>query len=351
MTILRKIFISAIGVLLVMFSCIGVEPVLASPDLQETTYVVQPGDTLWEIARYHGVSYQAIMDANGVTDPAYLRTGQRLTIPGTPASGVTASSDPNASGETHVVQRGENLSAIAYRYGISLSTIGQANGIVNPSHIRIGQRLMIPGGSAPDAAETLPTPAATPEVRTRNHVVKSGETLSAIAANYGTSVAVIISANRLNNPSVITPGQRLQIPEPPASAPIPTTTHADLSMNVSISQQRCQVYSGQELLYDWPCSTGRPGVGTKTGTFHVQSKIRDAWGSRWGFYMPYWLGIYWAGGTENGIHGLPYAPGGAPIWENALGTPVTYGCVLLGTHESKALWDMAYIGMPITIGY
>ena len=120
-------------------------------------------------------------------------------------------------------------------------------------------------------------------------------------------------------------------------------------MTVSINQQRCKVYQGDEVLYNWPCSTGRAGSGTKTGTFYVQSKIREAWGSRWGFYMPYWLGIYWAGGSENGIHGLPYAPGGYPIWANSLGTPVTYGCVLLGANESATLWEMAYIGMPVTI--
>jgi lipoprotein-anchoring transpeptidase ErfK/SrfK len=67
--------------------------------------------------------------------------------------------------------------------------------------------------------------------------------------------------------------------------------------------------------------------------------------------MPYWLGIYWAGSSENGIHGLPYQPGGYPIWANSLGTPVTYGCVLLGANESATLWEMAYIGMPVVITY
>ena len=161
-------------------------------------------------------------------------------------------------------------------------------------------------------------------------------------------VAELQSANGITNPSQIFQGQQLTIPSvaAPTARPAP---QGNLSMTVSISQQRCKVYQGEEVLYNWPCSTGRAGSGTKTGAFYVQSKIREAWGSRWGFFMPYWLGIYWAGASENGIHGLPYEPGGYPVWANSVGTPVTFGCVLLGANESATLWDIAYIGMPVTI--
>jgi LysM repeat protein len=180
------------------------------------------------------------------------------------------------------------------------------------------------------------------------YVVKAGDTLSAVATRYKTTVSAIVAANELIDPSRIAAGQSLAIPQ--SGAP-EGSSQTGLSMVVSISQQRCWVYQGQRVLYDWPCSTGRPGIGTRTGTFYVQSKIREAWGSAWGFYMPHWLGIYWAGATENGIHGLPYTPGGYPIWGDALGTPVTYGCVLLGSNEARTLWDMADIGMPVTINH
>ena len=182
-------------------------------------------------------------------------------------------------------------------------------------------------------------------------MVKSGDSLAQIAREYGVTVMAIAAANSIDNPSQIRAGQRLLIP---IDAPAPAAQAApqgNLKMTVSIGQQRCQVFRDEQLLYNWPCSTGRAGSGTKTGAFYVQSKHREAWGSRWGFYMPYWLGIYWAGSSENGIHGLPYQPGGYPIWANSLGTPVTYGCVLLGANESATLWEMAYIGMPVVITY
>ncbi|MCS6844486.1 MAG: LysM peptidoglycan-binding domain-containing protein [Caldilineales bacterium] len=328
----------SLGLLLVAVSAVSAAP-SAEPYAQGSVHVVQAGETLSGIAARYGVSVQALMQANGIANPSLIYVGQRLTIPG---RGGSAASNPGGSA-VHVVKPGETLGAIAARYGVSVQALAQANGIANPSLIRSGQRLVIPaGGRAASASGGTAGNSSGNAV----HVVAPGETLSGIAARYGTTVAALAQANGIRNPSQVRVGQRLSIP----GAVAPTVRRGSgLSFTVSISQQRCWVYQGNQLLYAWRCSTGRPGAGTKTGTFYVQSKIREAWGSRWGFYMPYWLGIYWAGSTENGIHGLPYTPGGSPIWGNALGTPVTFGCVLLGTHEAKTLWEMAYIGMPVTI--
>ena len=47
----------------------------------------------------------------------------------------------------------------------------------------------------------------------------------------------------------------------------------------------------------------------------MQSKIPSAYGSTWNIWMPNWLGIYWSGGLENGIHALPILPNGGILWE------------------------------------
>lgn len=314
---------------------------LAAPAGQSgATHVVQRGETLTSIAARYGVSAAALAQANGISNPSLIYAGQRLAIPG---AGSPSPITPASSRTVHVVRPGETLSAIAARYGLSTSALAQANGISNPSLIRSGQRLAIPTGAAGSANTIVNSGAAS---SANVHVVRSGENLASIARQYRTTVGAIVAANGIADPSRIFSGQRLVIPD--RAAP-PVQPQSGLSVQVSISSQRCWVYRGQQLLYDWPCSTGRAGAPTRAGTFYVQSKIREAWGSAFGFYMPYWLGIYWAGSTENGIHGLPYAPGGRPIWANALGTPVTYGCVLLGAEESKALWEMAYVGMPVTI--
>jgi LysM repeat protein len=310
---------------------------------------VQVGETLYTIARHYGVSVDAIVQANGLASQSLIRAGQRLVIPGDSAASAAQ------AGAAHVVQPGETLYGIAARYGISAIALARANGITNPALIQSQQQLTIPlaaaragvGGVTGARPGGLPGTASGESAEV--YVVKAGDTLAAIAARSGSSVGAIANANRLSNLGQLRVGQQLSIPQEDAAALAPGLS--GLSMTVSISQQRCKVYQNDRLLYDWPCSTGRDGAGTKTGTFYVQSKIREAWGSTWGFTMPYWLGIYWSGNTENGIHGLPYEPGGQPIWGDSVGTPVTFGCVLLGATEARTLWNIAGIGMPVTITY
>ncbi len=178
--------------------------------------------------------------------------------------------------------------------------------------------------------------------------MQAGDTLSAIAARFGVSVRALAEANNLRDPSRIYVGQRLVIPSQ-ASAPGPVAGEG-LQFIVSVSRQTCWLYRGRQLLYTWRCSTGRPGYPTRYGTFRIQSKIPVAYGSAWNIYMPYWLGIYWAGSTENGIHGLPWdADTGAKVWEGLVGQPVTFGCIMLEDWAASILFEMAYIGMPVII--
>jgi lipoprotein-anchoring transpeptidase ErfK/SrfK len=117
---------------------------------------------------------------------------------------------------------------------------------------------------------------------------------------------------------------------------------------VDISEQHMYAYDGDTLVYSFVASTGINNA-TRVGTFAVQSKIPNAYGSTWDIWMPSWLGIYYAGGLENGIHALPILPNGATLWEGYLGTPVSYGCVVLGTYEAQLLYDWAEIGTPVEI--
>lgn len=117
---------------------------------------------------------------------------------------------------------------------------------------------------------------------------------------------------------------------------------------VDISEQHMYVYEGDALIYSFVASTGINN-GTRAGTFAVQSKIPNAYGATWNIWMPNWLGIYWSGGLENGIHALPILPNGATLWEGYLGSPISYGCVVLGTYESQLLYDWAEIGTPVEI--
>jgi lipoprotein-anchoring transpeptidase ErfK/SrfK len=117
---------------------------------------------------------------------------------------------------------------------------------------------------------------------------------------------------------------------------------------VDISEQHMYVYEGDTLVYSFVSSTGMNNA-TRTGTFAVQSKIPNAYGATWNIWMPSWLGIYWSGGLENGIHALPILPNGATLWAGFLGRPISYGCVVLGSYEAQLLYDWAVIGTPVEI--
>ena len=117
---------------------------------------------------------------------------------------------------------------------------------------------------------------------------------------------------------------------------------------VDISEQHMYVYEGDVLVNDFVSSTGMNNA-TRVGSFSVLDKIPSAYGATWNIWMPNWLGIYYAGSLENGIHALPILSNGATLWEGYLGVPISYGCVVLGTYESQLLYDWAEVGTPVEI--
>ncbi|MDT8307858.1 MAG: LysM peptidoglycan-binding domain-containing protein [Anaerolineae bacterium] len=258
--------------------------------------------------------------------------------------------------ETYTVQPGDTLARIARQYGVDLNALATANNLVNPNLIYPGQTLLIPegDGTAPDEdppAETAPAPAAA------EHVVQRGETLYRIALRYGLTVSDLQQANVLPNSNLIFPGQRLLIPangaaiagSTPATEPVPAPPVAAKRIVVHKSEQRAYVYQNGELLWTFVVSTGMPGSETWSGTFAVRSKIPEAYAYNWALRMPYWLGFYHTGYLENGFHALPILSSGAILWDGYLGTPVSYGCVILSYPDAEALYNWADIGTEVVV--
>jgi lipoprotein-anchoring transpeptidase ErfK/SrfK len=136
-------------------------------------------------------------------------------------------------------------------------------------------------------------------------------------------------------------------PEPPAPAADPAPSGGKYVL-VDISEQHLYAYQGNTLVYSFVASTGMNNA-TATGHFSVLNKIPSAYGATWDIWMPSWLGIYWAGSLQNGIHALPIMSNGGTLWDGYLGTPISYGCVVLGTYEAKLLYDWVDVGTPVTI--
>lgn len=109
---------------------------------------------------------------------------------------------------------GDTLSALAVRHGTTVAELRAANGLAPGETIYAGKELILPGGTA------APTASGT-------HVVSSGETVTAIAGRYGTTVSAVLAANGLSMGSLLQPGQQLSVPgsgggssEPATSTPV-----------------------------------------------------------------------------------------------------------------------------------
>ena len=189
----------------------------------DEAYTVRQGDTVSHIATRAGVSVQAIARANSLADASRIRVGQQLVIPPSataPAPAAAAPAPAGGAGATHTVVAGDTVSALATRHGTTVAAIVSANDLDSRALIRIGQTLSIPGSAAAaaPAATTAATAPSTP-ASTGTHTVVAGETVSAIATRYGTTVAAIVSANNLDSRALIRIGQTLTVPGKAAAAP------------------------------------------------------------------------------------------------------------------------------------
>jgi LysM repeat protein len=204
----------------------------------DTIYIVQRGDTLFGIATRFGVSLSALAAANAISNLNLIFVGEPLTIPGTDGGGGTnpPPPPPTGGGTTYIIQRGDTLGLIAQRFGVSLADLINANSIANPNLVFVGQVLVIPSasggtGNPPPPGPTATSPAPPPASGGTTYTVQGGDTLWAIALQFGVSVADIQSANGLNS-TLIFVGQVLNIPGaggggnpppgPTATSPAPT---------------------------------------------------------------------------------------------------------------------------------
>lgn len=119
----------------------------------------------------------------------------------------------------HVVASGDSFYSLGKHYGVSAQAIADANPGVEPTRLRIGQRLNIPAPTDPAVGAPGGIPAAT--VGEQIHVVKSGDNLTRIANKYGVTVKALRSANHLVTDRILV-GDKLKIPgKAPAPAPAP----------------------------------------------------------------------------------------------------------------------------------
>lgn len=197
------------------------------------THIVRAGDTVWGLARSYGTTVSSIVKANDLGQSAIIRIGQRLTIVATSSSAPSSSpATTETAAGTHRVVAGDTVWDLARTYGSSVSAIVKANGLSAAATIRIGQQLSIPGASLPGSStaitvanvkDVVSDASGDPKLATGKNLdefggesvqytVSSGDTISTIASQFSVSADVIVKANGIKNPALITVGQQITIP-------------------------------------------------------------------------------------------------------------------------------------------
>ncbi len=170
-----------------------------------------------------------VVDTNA---PPAVDTNAPPATPVVPAVAPAAPVAPENAATEYVVVKGDSFSKIAKKYGVTVKAVEAANPGIEPTKLKVGQKLSIPapsGGAAASAPTGMATAAAGGDEET--YTVKSGDTLTKIARANGSTVKAIESENNLTT-TEIKVGQKLKIPAKaaaPAPAPEPVAAPVPVS--------------------------------------------------------------------------------------------------------------------------
>lgn len=150
-------------------------------------HIVEPGQTLYSIAKAYAVSQSDIVRENPGAE-AGLRAGQALKIPATTAGVSRPVVQPDREFNIHVIKQGETIYSVSRLYSLSVERIEAANPGLDIYNLQIGQAIRIP---VQKAQEVVKQEAASPIY----HKVRKKETLYSISRKYGITVDELSEAN------------------------------------------------------------------------------------------------------------------------------------------------------------
>jgi len=190
------------------------------------------------------------------------------------------------------------------------------------------------------------------EARVRYHptsyTVQPGDTLLSLSYEIGIPWFLIRDANPGTGSDGLVAGQQITLPPKDANLPLPVVRSKRIV--ISISQQRLWSYENGQLRTQSVISTGIARSPTMPGVFQIRSHEINAYASNWDLWMPHFMGIYEASpGFMNGIHGLPLLSSGVRLWGNVLGSPASYGCIIMTLAEAEELYMWADEGTVVEI--
>jgi murein DD-endopeptidase MepM/ murein hydrolase activator NlpD len=192
------------------------------------TVTVQPGDSLWSIARAHDTTVAALVQVNQL-DGERLSIGQILELPSAAEAPLAPAAFESGVPRVYVVQPGDSLWSIARTHDTSTAALMALNGLASET-IRPGASLRLPGARVATAAATAaemaapapaaPATAAAPAAAPATYVVRGGDSLYDIARGHGLTVDALIAWNDLDG-TLIRPGQVLRLARDADAPPAP----------------------------------------------------------------------------------------------------------------------------------
>ena len=343
------------GMLALIFAAVAAFQTAGSASASDV-HIVQPGETLSQIAKHYRTTVADLQRRNDLPDANFVWAGQRLLI----ETGQPSAPEPRHDEEfqLYTVQPGDTLFLLAGKHGISLTRLLAVNGFSSEEWLSLGQEMLVPRALAPAARPARPVTGLQPAPpvkgmqpgRTRPdvHTVQTGELLPYIAQRYRVNPGALARLNGLRNNSVPEPGRVLRIPTENALEllegmsrrldPARYPTHTERWIEVDLNQQMAIAYEGVTPVRVFIISSGMDDWPTATGAFRIWAKIA----------MQDMQGGSRAAGDAYHVTEVKhvqyfhedYAFHGA-YWHTNFGAPMSRGCINMTEEDAEWLFDWA----------
>ncbi|MFA5523237.1 MAG: LysM peptidoglycan-binding domain-containing protein [Tissierellales bacterium] len=169
-----------------------------------TVYTIKAGDTFYTIASEFNITVRQLQQANPLVNPFNLVVGQRICVPVPPSIPEPPVIPPCIDGTYYSIRPGDTFYSLANRFNVTIRQLQDANPTVDPNSLVVGRIICIPAKVVPPGTPPCPGGAY--------YTIEAGDTYFSIASRFGVTVAALEAANPNIDPTRLIIGQRICMP-------------------------------------------------------------------------------------------------------------------------------------------